>query len=76
MYRHGPGCLEGPISAARAWWANLPPAPPETNAADPADGLRADLVARVRREISAGTYDTEEKWSVALERLLRRVDRS
>jgi hypothetical protein len=37
------------------------------------DGIRHDLVARVRREIEAGTYDTEAKWLAAEELLLRRV---
>lgn len=31
--------------------------------------LRWDLVVRVRREIEAGTYDTPEKWDIALSRL-------
>ena len=35
------------------------------------DGIRHELVARVRREIAAGTYDTEAKWLAAEERLLR-----
>lgn len=34
------------------------------------DGIRYDLVARVRREIAAGTYDTPEKLELALERML------
>ena len=34
----------------------------------------ADLVARVRREIADGTYDTPDKWEAALERLLARLD--
>ncbi|MDB5307212.1 MAG: hypothetical protein JWO38_1414 [Gemmataceae bacterium] len=38
-----------------------------------ADGIRHELVARVRREIEAGTYDTEEKWLAAEERLFRNV---
>ena len=37
------------------------------------DGIRHGLVARVRREIEAGTYDTEERWLAAEERLLARV---
>lgn len=37
------------------------------------DGIRHGLVERVRREIAAGTYDTEEKWLAAEEKLLRRV---
>jgi hypothetical protein len=40
--------------------------------ADPS--IRADLVARVRREIAAGVYDTPEKWDAALDRLLERLD--
>ena len=36
--------------------------------------IRADLVARVRREIAAGTYETEEKWEIALGRLLERLE--
>jgi len=32
--------------------------------------VRKDLVARVRQEIADGTYDTQEKWEAALDRLL------
>jgi len=32
-------------------------------------------VARVRQEIADGTYDTPEKFEIALERLLARLDR-
>lgn len=39
-----------------------------------ADGIRHELVARVRREIAAGTYDTEEKWLAAEAELLRRIE--
>lgn len=38
------------------------------------DGIRHALVARVRAEIAAGTYDTEEKWLAAEEALLRRIE--
>ena len=31
--------------------------------------IRHDLVARVRRQIAAGTYETPEKWQEALDRL-------
>lgn len=37
------------------------------------DGIRHDLVARVRQQIADGTYDTEEKWLLAEEALLRRI---
>jgi hypothetical protein len=60
MTRHGPACLEGPITRKRRCWRE-------------SSAIRADLVARVRREIAAGTYETPEKWEAALERLLRRL---
>jgi len=53
---------------------------PVLNAAPPAaevpgpDGIRHELVARVRREIAAGTYDTDEKWLAAEERLFARIE--
>ncbi len=37
--------------------------------------IRLDLVLRVRAEIGRGTYDTEEKWEIALDRLLDRMER-
>jgi hypothetical protein len=39
----------------------------------PADGFRADLVARVRQEIAEGRYDTPDKWDAALDRLMSRL---
>jgi hypothetical protein len=45
-------------------------APPEKPGPD---GIRHGLVARVRAEIAAGVYDTEEKWLAAEEALLARV---
>lgn len=45
-----------------------------TNEKPGPDGIRHELVARVRREIAAGTYDTEEKWLAAEEALLRRIE--
>jgi hypothetical protein len=38
-----------------------------------ARGIRADLVARVRRQIAAGTYDTPERWQAALDKLADRL---
>ncbi len=34
---------------------------------------RADKLARIRAEINAGTYDTEEKMEAALDRLIGRI---
>lgn len=33
------------------------------------DEIRDDLVQRIRREIADGTYDTDERWEKALDRL-------
>ena len=66
MYRHGPTCLDGPVSKNRLAWLSL--AYEDTDHA-PTDEVRTELVERVRREIAAGTYDTPEKWDTALERL-------
>ena len=72
MQTHGPCTLKGPLTQDRPWW-NRPrrKAGKRRTAADPA--VRADLVARVRREIAAGTYDTPERWEAALDRLARRL---
>jgi hypothetical protein len=38
------------------------------------DGIRHGLVARIRAEIAAGTYDTDERWLAAEARLLDRIE--
>jgi hypothetical protein len=69
MFQHGPSPLPGPVS--RGW---------PSASARPADDAREDrpirteLVERVRREIAAGTYDTEEKFEKALDKLLQRLE--
>jgi hypothetical protein len=70
MYQHGPMCLRGPVSRRRRNWKAVPmkgriPAEP---------ALRHELIARVRAEIAAGTYETPEKWQHALERLAERLE--
>jgi hypothetical protein len=49
---------------------------PETivSPADDDPPIRTDLVQRIRRVIAAGTYDTPEKWEVALDRLLDHLE--
>ncbi len=79
MHEHGPNCREGPIRGSRAWWRGLAPqtesfAQPATTTRNEAVGMedtniRHEIIARVRREIAAGTYDTPEKWEAALDRL-------
>ena len=68
MYRHGPTCLAGPVTITRPVWDEAF-AESMLNEVDTSE-IRADLVARVRREIAAGTYDTPEKLALALDRLL------
>jgi hypothetical protein len=53
------------------------PAPDNKKKRSPRDArpIRTELVARIRQEIAAGTYDTQEKWEAALDRLLDRLER-
>lgn len=53
--------------------AGLSPALAEADEQPGPDGIRHQLVARIRQEIAAGTYDTEEKWLAAEDELLRRI---
>ena len=77
MYRHAPVWANSPVPAVRWWVGPTPEAPadeasalrPPANAAE----VRHDLVARVRLEIVAGTYDTEERWEAALDGLARHL---
>jgi hypothetical protein len=82
MYRHGATCLAGPISKARVWWISTAVEPEAADmaltaspSADvvPEEEIRHDLVARVRREIAEGTYDTPDKWETALARMVNRI---
>lgn len=83
MYRNASTCLNAPKSRSRAWSQEGPEAVSLDGAttgrleslSPRSDGLRLDLIARVRREIAAGTYDTPDKMEIALERLLQRLDR-
>jgi hypothetical protein len=72
MIRHAPTCLDGPLTKDRSWWVAPEPrgvvVAPDSNATE--NEFRPDLVRRVRAEIAAGTYDTPEKWDLALSRLL------
>src|SRR5262249_12055289 len=86
MHRHGPSCLEGPVSRRRGLWQEPQSAvtpSPEPNSGNPRGKeirrpdapIRRELVERIRREIEAGIYDTPEKMEKALERLLEQLDR-
>lgn len=66
MFQHGPTCLKGPRTKQRPAFRTR-----RESKADAA--FRADLVARVRREIADGVYETAEKLDIALERMLARI---
>ncbi|HJT75885.1 MAG TPA: flagellar biosynthesis anti-sigma factor FlgM [Gemmataceae bacterium] len=74
MHWHGPSCLSGPVSQKRRCWAPASPGDRLTEDRAREPGVRTELVERVRREIAAGTYDTPEKWALALDRLLDRLE--
>lgn len=72
MQSHGPCTLRGPITQHREWWQR--PRTAARKSTQPMDpGIRTALVARVRREIAAGTYDTPEKFAIALDRMIDRL---
>jgi Anti-sigma-28 factor, FlgM len=82
MHEHGPDELSGPMRGSAAWWQGLAASastPPTETASPkkkrkPAKPIRQELVERVRKEIAAGTYDTQEKWEAALDCLLGQLD--
>jgi hypothetical protein len=84
MHEHGPDELIGPIRGTTAWWRGMAAEPAQEDEGPPAKRkpkkkradakpIRTELVARIRKEIADGTYDTQEKWEAALERMLDRL---
>ena len=83
MFRHCPRCSQGSVSRTRRWsFANraLDAGSDSTSEQGSSCGsfphsseIRAELVARVRRAIAEGRYETPEKWEAALELLSRRL---
>lgn len=85
VYVHGPHALQAPhrpqgstASAASSLQPvdqlDLSREAQELSQARESSGIRQDLVNRVRGEIAAGTYDTDEKLDLALERMLAELD--
>lgn len=81
MFRHGPSCLEGPVSRTLdAWTEKKTPAASSQgderrsgeSLPQPAE-FRKELVAEIRRQIAQGTYETPEKWESALELLFQQL---
>jgi hypothetical protein len=70
MQRHGPSCLTGPRSrrAGAAFHA------PGTSRTPMTPAERQARIERIRREIAAGNYDTPEKFALALDQLMRRLE--
>jgi hypothetical protein len=86
MYRQGPTCLArfagrnprgraAPEPAPRLphGAGDFPDAESFAESMPGPDGVRHELVRRVRREIASGVYDTPEKLELALERLLNHL---
>jgi hypothetical protein len=68
MYRHTLTRPQHPVSHNRLHWLFNPPVEEET------EEFRHDLVARVRRQIADGVYETPEKWQAALDRLAEELE--
>jgi hypothetical protein len=76
--RRGRGAA-GHIGRVRRVPRPAPPGParlPEHSRMTPEPDVRLELVARVRQEIRAGTYDTPEKLQAAVDRLAACLDLS
>jgi hypothetical protein len=67
MIHHGPTCLKGPRTKKRSAFRR------QRTESKADASFRADLVARVRREIARGIYETPEKLEIAIERMLARM---
>ncbi len=67
MSIHLPSQLNGPRKSAQA---SQRKSSPFRN--DPE--FRKALVERIKKEIAEGTYETDEKWEIALSRLLGSMD--
>jgi hypothetical protein len=61
MYWFTSACLEVPPLSSRL----TPEASPTP--------YRDELVARIRREIAEGVYETQEKWETVLDRVFERL---
>jgi negative regulator of flagellin synthesis FlgM len=83
-YIHGPQALQGPHRSPANAEAPASASQPvdqldisreaqELSQARQTTEIRHELVDRVKREITAGTYDTEEKFELALDRLLDQI---
>ncbi len=82
MYTKCPGRVTGPLSHFRTRWQTFDMQQPRNfqhvnrrcSVRPPEEKqVRADLVARVRKEIAEGTYETSEKLEKALERLFENL---
>ena len=70
--RRGAAGRTGRARLAPPGLARLTEGPPVNPPLHDAD-IRQDLIARVRLEIQAGTYDTPERFEAALDRLAARL---
>jgi len=69
----GPKVSKSPTGSAETDQVDISPAAEAAASAVEGAQVREDLVARVRSEIAAGTYETPEKTDAALDRLLNEI---
>lgn len=84
VYVHGPQSLQGPHRTAASNAAAAPSSQPvdqldlsreaqQLSQTRDTTAVRQDLVNRVKQEIATGVYDTDEKFEIALDRLLDEI---
>jgi anti-sigma28 factor (negative regulator of flagellin synthesis) len=74
MYHHSSTCLLNSNTGRRTNRRVVTVKPLPTVQTPQEADIRHDLVARIRAEIAAGTYETPEKLSIALERMIDDVE--
>ncbi len=68
-FNQRPQHAAGPNAAQPADQLDISPAAQAASESGTTDGIRADLVARLRSEIQSGTYETADKLESAVDRL-------
>jgi hypothetical protein len=62
-----------PAQQAQPPMNDTPPTPESAKRTRRPRKIRAELVARVKKEIAEGTYETDERWHAALDRMVERM---
>jgi hypothetical protein len=74
MYWYTSAGPRGPLTQHPRSTQALPTHASARTTAPDGEPIREELVDRVRAEIAAGVYDTDERWEIALDHLFERLE--